>query len=95
MFVATNSKSFKVIDFGGGLGTTYQQNRRFLSKINRTCQWRVVEQEKFVSIGKREFTNETLSFYSSIEEAYKDGVDVKFYPNDSIFNDSFFSSITL
>ena len=34
------------------------------------------EQENFVSIGKREFTNETLSFYSTIEEAYKDGVDV-------------------
>ena len=33
LFVAANSKSFKVIDFGGGLGTTYQQNRKFISKI--------------------------------------------------------------
>ena len=51
--------------------TTY-----FLSKIKKTCEWRVVEQEKFVAIGKLEFTNEILSFYSTIEEAYKDGVDV-------------------
>ena len=92
LFAAANSESLRVIDFGGALGTTYQQNRRFLSKIKRTCQWRVVEQEKFVSIGKREFTNETLSFYSTIEEAYKDGVDVVLFgssicyvPNPYIF----------
>ena len=92
LFVAVNSESLRVIDFGGALGTTYQQNRRFLSKIKRKCQWRVVEQEKFVSIGKCEFTNETLSFYSTIEEACKDGVDVVLFggsicyvPNPYIF----------
>ena len=76
MFVATNSKSLKVIDFGGGLGTTYQQNRKFISKIKNVCEWRIVEQEKFVAIGKSEFTNKILSFYNTIEEANKDGVDV-------------------
>jgi len=76
LFAATNSKSFKVIDFGGGLGTTYQQNRKFISKIKNICEWRIVEQEKFVTIGKSEFTNEILSFYKTIEEANKDGVDV-------------------
>jgi putative methyltransferase (TIGR04325 family) len=76
MFVATNSKSLKVIDFGGGLGTTYQQNRKFISKIKNVCEWRIVEQEKFVAIGKKEFTNKILSFYNTIEEANKDGVDV-------------------
>jgi putative methyltransferase (TIGR04325 family) len=76
LFAAANSESLRVIDFGGALGTTYQQNRRFLSKIKGTCQWRILEQEKFVAIGKREFTNETLSFFPTIEEAYKDGIDV-------------------
>lgn len=76
MFVAANSKSFKVIDFGGGLGTTYQQNRKFISKIKNVCEWRIVEQEKFVAIGKSEFTNKILSFYNTIEQANKDGVDV-------------------
>jgi putative methyltransferase (TIGR04325 family) len=74
--VAANSKSFKVIDFGGGLGTTYQQNRKFISKIKNVCEWRIVEQERFVAIGKSEFTNKILSFYNTIEEANKDGVDV-------------------
>jgi len=76
LFVAANSKSFKVIDFGGGLGTTYQQNRKFISKIKNVCEWRIVEQERFVAIGKSEFTNKILSFYNTIEEASKDGVDV-------------------
>jgi putative methyltransferase (TIGR04325 family) len=76
LFVAANSKSFKVIDFGGGLGTTYQQNRKFISKIKNVCEWRIVEQERFVAIGKSEFTNKILSFYKTIEEANKDGVDV-------------------
>jgi putative methyltransferase (TIGR04325 family) len=76
LFVAANSKSLKVIDFGGGLGTTYQQNRKFISKIKNVCEWRIVEQEKFVAIGKSEFTNKILSFYNTIEEANKDGVDV-------------------
>jgi putative methyltransferase (TIGR04325 family) len=92
LFAAANSETLRVIDFGGALGTTYQQNRRFLSKLKKACQWRVVEQEKFVSIGKREFTNETLSFYSTIEEAYQGGVDVVLFagsicyvPNPYIF----------
>lgn len=76
LFAAANSENLRVIDFGGALGSTFQQNRRFLSKLKKTLNWRVVEQEKFVDIGKREFTNETLSFYSTIEEACKDGVDV-------------------
>ena len=76
LFVAANSKSFKVIDFGGALGTTYQQNRKFISKIKNVCEWRIVEQEEFVAIGKSEFTNKILSFYKTIEEANKDGVDV-------------------
>jgi putative methyltransferase (TIGR04325 family) len=76
LFVAANSKSFKIIDFGGGLGTTYQQNRKFISKIKNVCEWRIVEQERFVAIGKSEFTNKILSFYKTIEEANKDGVDV-------------------
>jgi putative methyltransferase (TIGR04325 family) len=76
LFVAANSKSFKVIDFGGGLGTTYQQNRKFISKIKNVCEWRIVEQQRLVAIGKSEFTNKILSFYKTIEEANKDGVDV-------------------
>lgn len=75
LFVAENSKSLRVIDFGGALGTTFQQNLKFLSKLNNNVDWRIVEQEKIVEIGKKEFTNESLSFYNTIEDSFKDGVD--------------------
>src|SRR5947209_3996214 len=76
LFAAANSQSLRVIDFGGALETTFQQNRKFLNRLKIPCEWRIVEQPRFVKIGKEEFTNESLSFYSTIEEAIKDGVDV-------------------
>lgn len=81
IFVACNRNSLRVIDFGGALGTTYQQNRKYLSKLRFNCEWRIVEQERFVEIGKKEFTNNILSFYGSIEEALKDGIDVVIFSN--------------
>lgn len=75
LFVAANSGSLRLIDFGGSLGSTYQQNRRFLANLNINCEWRIVEQKKIVDIGMQEFTNKTLSFYESIEDAKKDGID--------------------
>lgn len=76
LFVASNCKSLRVIDFGGALGTTFQQNRKYLLKLKNCLEWRIVEQQKFVSIGNKEFTNKYLSFYNTIEEATKNGVDV-------------------
>jgi len=75
LFAAANSDSLRVIDFGGALGTTFQQNRRFLTKLKNNCEWRIVEQDKFVDIGKKEFTNKNISFYSTIEDAAKNGID--------------------
>ncbi len=76
LFASSNNNSLRVIDFGGAFGTTFQQNRRFILNLSKSCQWRVVEQPKFVRIGKEEFTNKFLSFYNTIEEATLDGVDV-------------------
>lgn len=75
LFVAANSDTFRVIDFGGGLGTTFQQNKIFLTKLKSHCDWRIVEKDKLVSIGKKEFTNNNLSFYSTIADAAKNGID--------------------
>ena len=69
LLAAATKNNLRVIDFGGSLGTTFQQNKRYLNRLPFACQWRVVEQEKFVEIGKNEFTNENLSFYKSIEDA--------------------------
>ena len=60
--------SLKVVDFGGSLGTSYRQNRKFLRHL-RDVRWGVVEQSSFVEAGKREFEDDTLRFFSSLEEA--------------------------
>ena len=56
-----------VLDFGGSLGSTYYQNKEFLSVING-LQWCIVEQSHFVDCGKENFENEQLKFYYTIEE---------------------------
>jgi putative methyltransferase (TIGR04325 family) len=76
LFVAASKQSLKVIDFGGGLGTTYQQNRRFLQKLKQKVEWKIIEQARFVEIGKQEFTGNGLFFFDTITEASKSGLDV-------------------
>lgn len=56
-----------LLDFGGSLGGTYYQNRAFLNHLEE-IRWGIVEQEKFVECGKREFENKHLKFYSTLEE---------------------------
>jgi putative methyltransferase (TIGR04325 family) len=65
--VALNSdKRLYLIDFGGSLGTSFFQNKRFLS--NLSLQWYVVEQAHYVDCGKKEFQNEYLIFEHTIED---------------------------
>lgn len=53
-----------VVDFGGGLGSTWWQHRSALPACAEVY-WRVVEQPHYVAAG-REFANATLSFHNSI-----------------------------
>jgi putative methyltransferase (TIGR04325 family) len=76
LLAAACSNTLRVIDVGGAFGTTYQQNRRFLSKLQTSCEWRIVEQKKIVSIGKKEFKNRNLSFHETLESANEDGADI-------------------
>jgi putative methyltransferase (TIGR04325 family) len=57
-----------VVDFGGALGSTWWQHRGWLQDLH-TVRWRVIEQPGFVSAGRAEFCNDTLSFHYSLEEA--------------------------
>ena len=54
-------------DFGGALGSSYYQNRDFLGHLEY-LRWSIVEQEKFVAIGKMEFENPRLHFYGDLDE---------------------------
>lgn len=79
LLVAATNNSLRVIDFGGSFGTTFQQNKKFLSRLNITCEWRIVEQPKIAQIGCVEFSTKQLSFYSSIDAAIKDGYDAMLF----------------
>ena len=63
---ARNRGRLDVVDFGGGLGTTFQQNRRFLADLAEV-HWSIVEQPRFVECGREAFESEHLRFYQSID----------------------------
>jgi putative methyltransferase (TIGR04325 family) len=69
---AKNKGKLNVLDFGGALGSSYFQNRRFLKGI-ADVKWSVVEQANFVKAGKKHIENDVLRFYSSIECCLKEG----------------------
>lgn len=56
-----------VLDFGGSLGSTYFQCRQFLRSMPE-LEWSIVEQPAHVACGQRDFANDTLRFYASIED---------------------------
>ena len=49
---AQNNGGLKVVDFGGSLGSSYFQNRKFLEPLD--IKWNVIEQENFVKAGRDE-----------------------------------------
>jgi putative methyltransferase (TIGR04325 family) len=65
-----NSGKLSVIDFGGSLGSSYFQNKDFLSSTKQ-LNWSVIEQNEFVQCGKENFEDDKISFYYSIEECLK------------------------
>jgi putative methyltransferase (TIGR04325 family) len=62
-----------VLDFGGGLGSSYLQCRAFLGDA-AVHSWSVVEQPELVAIGQREIARDALRFHCSIEEALGSGM---------------------
>lgn len=57
-----------VVDFGGSLGSTYFQNKKFLE--GKIGTWNIVEQPQFVECGNAFFKDEVLKFHCSIKECY-------------------------
>jgi putative methyltransferase (TIGR04325 family) len=63
-----NDGHLTVLDFGGALGSSYYQNRGYLSHL-RELNWMVVEQPHFVTCGKADFADGRLSFHETVEAA--------------------------
>lgn len=70
LWIAVNKHRLHVIDFGGSLGSSYFQNKKFLGGID--VRWSVVEQEHFAKVGKELIADERLRFYESIEMCMQD-----------------------
>jgi putative methyltransferase (TIGR04325 family) len=67
MFIAAKSGGIlKVLDFGGSLGSTYFQNKKFLDKLINVS-WNIVEQKHFVRVGKTDFQDKHLHFYYDVK----------------------------
>lgn len=64
---AKNNGELHVLDFGGSLGSSYFQNRKFLSKL-RELSWSVVEQSMFVEIGRDLIADSVLNFYADVDQ---------------------------
>lgn len=60
--------SLRVLDFGGSLGSSYALCRPYLKNIPHV-HWSVVEQAHYVEAGRKEFADEELRFYDSIDAA--------------------------
>lgn len=74
--VALEQSSLRVVDFGGSLGSSWRQNKKFLTRLKIPVAWHVVEQPHLVEIGNAEFSDDILDFHLEIGEAAKFGVDV-------------------
>ena len=64
---AQNGGRLNLIDFGGSLGSTYFQNKRFFDKVKKVS-WNIVEQQNYVKVGIESFQNDNLHFYYSISD---------------------------
>lgn len=56
-----------IVDYGGALGSLYFQHLELIERIGGIV-WNIVEQKKYVEIGKREFQDRTLRFHENINE---------------------------
>lgn len=63
---AKSGGNLKVLDFGGSLGSTYYQNKKFLDLLDYVS-WSIVEQKHFVDAGKQDFEDGRLKFFYDIE----------------------------
>ncbi|MCU0460406.1 MAG: methyltransferase, TIGR04325 family [Bacteroidales bacterium] len=70
MLVAAQRKgTLNVMDFGGALGSTYFQNKKFLDTLQEV-NWSIVEQPRFTEIGIREFSTDRLHFFNTADDCY-------------------------
>jgi len=76
-----NSSILNILDFGGSLGSSYFQNKKMLSSINK-IEWSIIEQSNFVEVGIKYLKDEQLDFF----ESYDDFIKAKGKPKIVLFS---------
>jgi putative methyltransferase (TIGR04325 family) len=64
-----NNGRLNVLDFGGSLGSSYFQNKKFLDSVNKV-NWCIVEQPAFVEEGNKKFSGERLHFFNRNDDCF-------------------------
>lgn len=70
---ARNGGRLNVLDFGGALGSSYFQNRKFL-EVLKEVRWNVIEQPHYTEAGKSRFQDEQLRFYKTLDECLAENI---------------------
>lgn len=68
---AKNNGKLGILDFGGSLGSSYFQNKKFLDGL-QSIEWSIIEQKNFVCCGKKNFANEVLHFYNTVNDCLQE-----------------------
>jgi len=70
---ARSGGRLNVLDFGGALGSSYFQNRKFSQSLP-DVRWNVVEQPHYVDAGRKHVQDTKLRFYKTIEECLSENL---------------------
>lgn len=65
-----NNGRLHVLDFGGALGSTFHQNKRFLN-LAREVVWHIVEQPHVVDYGQANFTDGQCKFHHTMADCLR------------------------
>jgi len=69
LLAAANTRDeLRILDFGGSLGSTYFQNKKFLELIPHKVSYGVVEQAHYIDLGNEKISDNKLCFFKSIED---------------------------
>ena len=67
LWAATHFPELSVLDFGGSLGSSYYQNKKFLAHLP-SLRWSIVEQTPYVEFGRSNLEDANLKFYNTTKE---------------------------
>jgi putative methyltransferase (TIGR04325 family) len=85
--LSSGSKHLRVIDFGGGLGTGYFQNRKILQHLpSVSISWHVVERPDLATLGSQHFERPDLHFSPCLDVI---NANLEAAPDLFIFSGSF------